>query len=78
MIEEQSVPVSVYPNPTSDFLNIVATGKVSIFDIKGRVLFAEFVNGRTVVDVQKWASGKYLVKTDFAEYSWMKSSVSVK
>ena len=78
MIEEQSVPFLVYPNPTSDFLNIVATGKVSIFDVKGRVLFAEFVNGRTVVDVQEWASGKYLVKTNFAEYSWIKSSISVK
>jgi hypothetical protein len=77
-LEEQALNFSIYPNPTTDFLNIIGTGRVIIFDINGRVLFDQRILGRTVVDVQKWAAGSYTLKTDHREFTWIKSSFTAK
>ncbi|WP_051190444.1 T9SS-dependent choice-of-anchor J family protein [Kaistella palustris] len=55
--------VSIYPNPTADYLNVNAASKVSkveIFDISGKNVKAELVDGK--VDVQNLAKGSYIIK----------------
>ncbi len=77
-LEEQAVDFSIYPNPTTDFLNIIGTGRVEIFDVNGRVLFDQWILGRVVVDVQKWAVGTYTLKTNHLEFTWIKSNFALK
>ncbi len=77
-IEEEVSKFSIFPNPTSDFLNIVGTGRVMIFDVKGRILFDQSIMGDAVVDVQQWAAGSYTLKTIDREYIWIKSNFAGK
>ena len=77
VIEEEQIP-SIYPNPTSDFLNVFAQGRVLILDSNGQLLFDQVVNGRTSIDVQKWAAGIYVLKMTTGDYSWIKLGSSKK
>ena len=77
-LEEQALNFSIYPNPTTDFLNINGTGRVIIFDVNGRVLFDQWIVGRAAVDVQKWAAGSYTLKVNHREFTWIKSSFALK
>jgi hypothetical protein len=77
-LEEQALNFSIYPNPTTDFLNINGTGRVIIFDVNGRVLFDQWIVGRAAVDVQKWAAGSYTLKTHHRDFTWIKSNFAEK
>ena len=77
-LEEQALNFSIYPNPTTDFLNINGTGRVIIFDVNGRVLFDQWIVGRAAVDVQQWAAGSYTLKANHREFTWIKSSFALK
>ncbi|MDC1222360.1 T9SS type A sorting domain-containing protein, partial [Salibacteraceae bacterium] len=66
-----TVDFAVYPNPTSDILNIALgsevndAGLVEIMDITGRILNAERVaSGQSIatIDLSELASGSYLIK----------------
>ena len=60
--------MAVYPNPTSDYLKINTTAKVSsveVFDISGKKVNAELEG--TTVDVQKLEAGSYIIKINGAE-----------
>ncbi|WDF46168.1 peptide-N-glycosidase F-related protein [Chryseobacterium sp. KACC 21268] len=59
--------ISVYPNPTKDFVNINSTSKVSkvtVFAADGKQLLED---STTKINVSKLASGVYLMKIDFAD-----------
>lgn len=69
-IEEETPEVlSVYPNPTSDLVNItfkenVDNGQVQIIDVTGRVYFAQQVEGtqKLTIDVSNLVQGLYFVQ----------------
>ena len=55
--------ISIYPNPTKDYLKVSSNSKITaveIFDISGKKVRAELVDGK--VDVQNLAKGSYLIK----------------
>lgn len=57
--------ISIYPNPTTDFVNIKSSKKVKnieVFDISGRKMSAE-LNGDKV-DVRNLQSGSYLINVE--------------
>ncbi|MNX94425.1 hypothetical protein D3C86_1266550 [compost metagenome] len=69
--EIKKLQLSIYPNPTTDILNIKTQDKlveVSIFDISGRQFNVKINNGQ--VDVNTLQKGNYIVKvvTDKAVY----------
>ena len=60
--------MSVYPNPTSDYLKINTTAKISsveVFDISGKKIQADFDG--TSVDVKKLEKGSYIIKINGQE-----------
>ena len=62
------VKMAVYPNPTSDYLKINTTAKISsveVFDISGKKVQAVFDG--TSVDVQKLEKGSYVIKINGEE-----------
>ena len=55
--------VSIYPNPTTDYLNVSSASKISsveVYDISGKRVKAELVDNK--VDVQNLAKGSYVIK----------------
>lgn len=58
--------VSIYPNPTSDFLKFSGDVKsVEIFDVTGKLVNAKKVSGNKV-DVNQLKSGMYMIKMETA------------
>ena len=54
---------SIYPNPTTDYLNLRSASKVSgieIYDMSGKKINADLVDGK--VDVQNLVKGSYVIK----------------
>lgn len=60
--EESAKYFNIYPNPTSEFLNIVSTKydiqKVHIYDLSGKQILSE---SKSRIDVSKLPSGVYLL-----------------
>lgn len=57
--------LSVYPNPTTDILNIKTDGKVKgvmVFDASGRIMNTSFNNNQ--VDVKSLESGAYIIRVE--------------
>ncbi|MGL6037886.1 MAG: T9SS type A sorting domain-containing protein [Soonwooa sp.] len=55
--------IKVYPNPSSDFINIEGVKdveQISIFDGSGSLFYQS--NSATPIDVKTWKSGLYLIK----------------
>lgn len=55
--------ISIYPNPTKDYLKVNSNSKITgveIFDISGKKVKAELKDG--AVDVQNLAKGSYVIK----------------
>lgn len=66
---EEGSSLRLYPNPTSDVLNIefksvIADGTLEVFDILGKQVFVQSItsNNITQIDVTNWESGLYLIK----------------
>lgn len=59
----------LYPNPTTDVLNIefmdAVTGELMIYDLSGRVVFTQNINGvnNLQVDVNSLSKGVYTIST---------------
>ncbi len=62
--ENNTVSLSVYPNPASGVITIEAEGLVTIADEMGRVARTLFVNKKQTIDLQGLSSGFYFIKTD--------------
>ena len=63
--EMSDVEVSVYPNPVANTLFITDTegfGSVSVYDIKGRLIYFAEVDGDVEVNFSNMMSGLYIVK----------------
>ncbi|MCD9854620.1 T9SS type A sorting domain-containing protein [Epilithonimonas sp. JDS] len=59
--------ISIYPNPTKDFVNIDTASKISkvtIFAVDGKQLLED---STTKINVSKLPAGVYLMKVDFAD-----------
>ena len=60
--------INIFPNPTSDRLNISTTVAISdlmvqIFDVNGRRLYEQKIRtSETCIDVSDFASGVYVMK----------------
>ncbi len=67
LVEEidNNVSVSVFPNPATDVVNLTTSetfvnASVMVFDITGRVITHEFVNGNGhQLNTSEWAAGNY-------------------
>lgn len=76
--EAQSVDVKIYPNPTSDVLNIMVPTEVEgmmdvqLIDLEGKLVQSTTISGGTSqMDVSKLSAGAYIVnfKTETGIYS---------
>ncbi|MCC6725426.1 MAG: T9SS type A sorting domain-containing protein [Saprospiraceae bacterium] len=74
---ELKYSVSVYPNPSADYLNVDFSGKagVSILNIAGEQVFQSSVVNHGRFDISKLNAGFYLVKFDVNGESFTKSFV---
>ena len=69
-IDEYTLEMDVYPNPTSGVMNVetsnnVAIETLTVYDISGRVLLHETDLGdRTEIDLSNWKSGVYILKVN--------------
>lgn len=69
--EGKLVEVSIFPNPTSDILNIEAEGElvsVSVLDLNGRILIKQ---NSSSIDVRHLSKGNYILKgtTSLGDFS---------
>lgn len=58
--------VSIYPNPTTDFIFFKVNSnakllEVEVFDLSGKLVFTQKVNNETI-DLQKLSKGTYLLR----------------
>ena len=63
--EELLNGLEIYPNPAQTQVNIALPGsaQIRILDASGRVVYNQWVEQRTAIDVQQWARGAYIVQT---------------
>ena len=59
-----SIELSVYPNPSSKIVYIKTIDepklKLTIFDIAGRLIYEQTLDGSTTVDVENYSNGTYI------------------
>jgi len=59
-----SIELSVYPNPSSKIVYIKTIDepklKLTIFDIAGRLIYEQSLEGSTTVDVENYSNGTYI------------------
>jgi hypothetical protein len=59
-----SIELSVYPNPSSKRVYIKTIDepklKLTIFDIAGRLIYEQTLQGSTTIDVENYANGTYI------------------
>ena len=64
-INESNESVSVYPNPTTDKVNIVAFGlnHITMYNILGQVIYDSDADGNmTTIDMNQYQAGVYMVR----------------
>jgi len=65
-IEKNSQIINVFPNPTSEYINIESINnidKIRIFDIQSRVVFSENINSKTKkINVSNFSTGVYITE----------------
>lgn len=66
--------LKVYPNPTSDILNVMVAdfngeAVISLYDIRGAKLMSEnkFISGEATLDISSYANGMYFLVVDTAQ-----------
>jgi len=61
-IAENEINFSVYPNPTSEMLNIISSeGIIQLTDLSGKVILTKKQQGKSTIDVSNLPSGIYLI-----------------
>jgi len=58
-LNELASNIAIFPNPTTDFLNVNIEGTKQVTDLNGRVLL---VSDSNTIDVQKLTQGIYLIE----------------
>ena len=65
-IEENSQIINVFPNPTSEYINIESVNNIDeirIFDIQSRVVFFENINSKTKkINISNFSTGVYITE----------------
>jgi len=66
-IAYQSDEIIIYPNPTSEFINIVNANsqieRVEIIDIQGRIMIIQSIGGNQAnINISNLNSGIYIIK----------------
>lgn len=66
-VESQKISTSIYPNPTTDFLNIeieeMTDGTISIYSVNGSLLKEEKINGtHNTINVSNLRNGNYFFR----------------
>jgi hypothetical protein len=56
-----SHPIHVYPNPTTNTLNIICQGEqtMRVFDGVGRQIWQQNIKGNTALNTSQWPNGLY-------------------
>lgn len=69
LTESSLTNVTIHPNPASNYIQINGLGnrafEVAIYDMRGRLLFEDW--NKTIVNVQNFSSGLYIVQINIAE-----------
>lgn len=61
-IEQELFELEIYPNPTSDFINIKAKGSIQLVDIMGKTIYANpNVKGQVTIDVSALPKKQYFL-----------------
>ena len=54
------------PNPAGDFLQIQINDNekwdISLFDLRGKLLYRQVVSGSQTIDVGEWPAGQYVLR----------------
>lgn len=67
VIESELENITMYPNPTSEILNIVgADGEVKMFDTQGKLVYSEVYVDATVINVSDFTPGIYVIRVENA------------
>ena len=65
IVEMEEAKISVYPNPTADFINVdfadLQVKQINIYSIQGTLMFAQ-VNPQNSIDVSMLAAGNYIIE----------------
>lgn len=67
-ILEETIGLQVYPNPASDLFHVKITEQnatsheVSVYDLRGNVLYKDAVTGEATIQTNGWAAGMYVVR----------------
>ena len=63
--EADLAQILIYPNPTSDILNVELNGSnlISVYDLTGRVVIQTFIREKGMIDVSGLQRGTYLIKS---------------
>jgi PKD repeat protein len=66
---------NIYPNPTSNFINIenIQNSEINIYDVNGKLVYSKFIKeNKLVLDIKDWANGIYFIKTPTTSQSFIK------
>ena len=69
-LNELASNISVFPNPTTDFLNVNIEGTKQILDLNGKVLLVSDLN---TIDVQKLTTGIYMIELNGMTFKFQKN-----
>ena len=79
-IKKSKQSISIYPNPTSEVINIKSKEKISfieLVDVSGRMI-QSFASPQTKIDVRMLTTGIYVLKVRFATGEKMEEKIMVK
>ena len=63
VLEEKESKISIYPNPSSDYINILGEVKdINVFNMVGKKIY--FGSKVSSIDIRNWQSGVYLLKSE--------------
>ena len=69
-LNELASNITVFPNPTTDFLNVNIEGTKQILDLNGKVLLVSDLN---TIDVQKLTTGIYMIELNGMTFRFQKN-----
>ena len=76
--ELSGIDISVYPNPASDYFNLLSdgNGRFELFNMEGKMILSEYINSSShLVDVSGFNAGVYIVKYSGKESTYFKKLI---
>lgn len=76
-VEAKTTELSIYPNPSSDFVNVKTKEKVNsieVFDLSGKLILKD-VSGNNQLNIKSLEIGSYLVKVNTDKNSFTKKFI---